>query len=484
MQYAIIGAGGTGGVMGYFMTKAGKDVTLIARGRHLEAMKEHGLTLERLWDRNPETIAVKATDMEHYKEQPDVILVCVKGYSLEDTVPFIRRVAKPDTIVIPILNIYGTGAKLQKELPELLVTDGCIYVSANIKEPGVLVQHGKILRIVFGVREKTDWRPELEQIRQDFTDSAIDGILSENIRREALEKFSYVSPIGAAGLYCNAVAGDFQEEGAPRELFCSMIREIAALADAMGVPFQKDMVDVNLHILSNLAPETTTSAQNIIKEFNVKATTINSEVTKNSDIIFLAVKPFFFKEVIEEIKDVVKEDVIIISIAAGVTIEQIEEWFGKKIKLVRTMPNTPALVGEGMSAICPNNNVSEEELNYIGKLYNLFGKYEVIAEKDFHAFIALCGSSPAYVFMFIEAMADAGVKLGLPRAKAYKLAEQSILGSAKLALETGKHPGVLKDEVCSPGGTTIEAVIDLEKNGFRNTVISAIEKCANKSKNI
>ena len=157
MQYAIIGAGGTGGVMGYFMTKAGKDVTLIARGRHLEAMKEHGLTLERLWDPNPETIAVKTTDMEHYKEQPDVILVCVKGYSLEDTVPFIRRVAKPDTIVIPILNIYGTGAKLQKELPELLVTDGCIYVSANIKEPGVLLQHGKILRIVFGVREKTDW---------------------------------------------------------------------------------------------------------------------------------------------------------------------------------------------------------------------------------------------------------------------------------------------------------------------------------------
>ena len=114
----------------------------------------------------------------------------------------------------------------------------------------------------------------------------------------------------------------------------------------------------------------------------------------------------------------------------------------------------------------------------------MFGKYELLEEKDFHAFIALCGSSPAYVFMFIEAMADAGVKLGIPRAKAYKLAEQSILGSAKLALETGKHPGVLKDEVCSPGGTTIEAVNDLEKNGFRSTVISAIEKCADKSKNM
>ena len=131
-----------------------------------------------------------------------------------------------------------------------------------------------------------------------------------------------------------------------------------------------------------------------------------------------------------------------------------------------------------------NKNITEEELKYVGELYNLFGKYELLEEKDFHAFIALCGSSPAYVFMFIEAMADAGVKLGIPRAKAYKLAEQSILGSAKLALETGKHPGVLKDEVCSPGGTTIEAVNDLEKNGFRSTVISAIEKCADKSKNM
>lgn len=261
MQYAIIGAGGTGGVMGYFMTKAGKDVTLIARGRHLEAMKEHGLTLERLWDPNPETIAVKATDMEHYKEQPDVILVCVKGYSLEDTVPFIRRVAKPDTIVIPILNIYGTGAKMQKKLQELLVTDGCIYVSANIKEPGVLLQHGKILKVVFGVREKEEYRPVLKEIEKDLCDSSIYGILSENIRRDALEKFSYVSPIGAAGLYYHATAGDFQKEGEQRETFKAMIREIATLADAMGVPFEKDMVDVNLRILANLAPEATTSMQ-------------------------------------------------------------------------------------------------------------------------------------------------------------------------------------------------------------------------------
>lgn len=261
MKYAIIGAGGTGGILGFYMTKAGKDVTLIARGRHLAAMQESGLAVEKMWDGTTETIPVKATDMDHYSEQPDVILVCVKGYSLEDTIPFIQSVANPSTIVIPVLNIYGTGAKMQEKLPNLLVTDGCIYVSANIKEPGVLIQHGKILRVVYGVREKEEYDPRLEEIKQDFDVSGIDGVLSENIRRDALEKFSYVSPIGAAGLYYHATAADFQREGEEREAFKTMIREITALAEAMGVPFERDMVEVNLKILSTLASEATTSMQ-------------------------------------------------------------------------------------------------------------------------------------------------------------------------------------------------------------------------------
>ena len=266
MKYAIIGAGGTGGILGFYMTKAGKDVTLIARGRHLAAMQESGLAVEKMWDGTTETIPVKAADMDHYSERPDVILVCVKGYSLEDTIPFIQRVSNPSTIVIPVLNIYGTGAKMQEKLPNLLVTDGCIYVSANIKEPGVLIQHGKILRVVYGVREKEEYDPRLEEIKQDFDVSGIDGVLSENIRRDALEKFSYVSPIGAAGLYYHATAADFQREGEEREAFKTMIREIAALAEAMGVPFERDMVEVNLKILSTLASEATTSMQRDVME--------------------------------------------------------------------------------------------------------------------------------------------------------------------------------------------------------------------------
>ena len=277
MKYAIIGAGGTGGILGFYMTKAGKDVTLIARGRHLAAMQEKGLAVEKMWDGTTEIIPVKAMDMEHYDEQPDVVLVCVKGYSLEDTIPFIQRVANPSTIVIPVLNIYGTGAKMQEKLPNLLVTDGCIYVSANIKEPGVLIQHGKILRVVYGVRNMSTQKVNikraqeeildaLKNIKKDFDDSGIDGVLSENIQRDALEKFSYVSPIGAAGLYYHATAADFQREGEEREAFKTMIREIAALAEAMGVPFERDMVEVNLKILSTLASEATTSMQRDVME--------------------------------------------------------------------------------------------------------------------------------------------------------------------------------------------------------------------------
>lgn len=282
MKYIIIGAGGTGGILGFYMTKAGKDVTLIARNAHLEAMQKQGLSVEKMWTNETETIPVGAESMESYEakgEKADVILVCVKKYSLDSCIPFIQNISHKNTIVVPVLNVYGTGAYLQEKLPKVLVTDGCIYVSANIKQAGVLLQHGEILRVFFGVREKEDlkklngqlngeYKAErlLKKIAQDFKDSGIDGILSDNIKRDALTKFSYVSPIGTAGLYLHAVAGDFQREGEARELFKTLIREIVTLANAMGITSEEDLVERNLKILSNLPEEATTSMQRDVIE--------------------------------------------------------------------------------------------------------------------------------------------------------------------------------------------------------------------------
>lgn len=266
MKYAIIGAGGTGGCLAFFLKKAGKDVTLIARGKHLEAIRKNGLTIQKLWDESRETLPVKACTAEEYKEIPDVILVCIKGYSMDETVPTIKKIAGKETVVIPILNIYGTGGRLQKKLPELTVTDGCIYVSANIMEPGVILQHGKILRVVFGARKPEEETEKMREVAKDMVTNDLEVILSENIRRDAMVKFSYVSPIGAAGLYCNAVAADFQREGEQREMFKALIREIVALSHAMGIEFEEDLVERNLKILSSLSPEATTSMQRDVIE--------------------------------------------------------------------------------------------------------------------------------------------------------------------------------------------------------------------------
>ena len=266
MKYAIIGAGGTGGCLGFFLKKAGKDVTLIARGKHLEAIRKNGLTIQKLWDESRETLPVKACTAEEYKETPDVILICVKGYSMDETVPAIKKIAGKETVVIPILNIYGTGGRLQKKLPELTVSDGCIYVSANILEPGVILQHGKILRVVFGARKPEEETEKMREVAKDMASDEMEIVLSENIRRDAMVKFSYVSPIGAAGLYCNAVAADFQREGEQREMFKALIREIVALSHAMGIEFEEDLVERNLKILASLSPETTTSMQRDVME--------------------------------------------------------------------------------------------------------------------------------------------------------------------------------------------------------------------------
>ena len=170
-----------------------------------------------------------------------------------------------------------------------------------------------------------------------------------------------------------------------------------------------------------------------------------------------------------------------ITIAAGKTIESVEKIIGTDKKIIRTMPNTPALVGEGMTSISPNGNINEKELTFVKGLFDYLGKSEIVSEDLIHAVIGASGSSTAYAFMFIEAIADGAVLAGMKRADAYKFAAQGVLGAAKMVLETGKHPGELKDMVCSPGGTTIEAVKVLEEEKFRGAVIKAVEAAVEKS---
>ena len=232
-------------------------------------------------------------------------------------------------------------------------------------------------------------------------------------------------------------------------------------------------------LVSDLNKNSLESAAN---KYGVITTTDNLEVAKGSDILVLAVKPNLYNIVISQIKDTVKSDVIIVTIAAGKSIESTETAFGKNIKVVRVMPNTPALVGEGMSSMVPNKLIETHELEEVITVFESFGSTEVVEEKLMDVVTSVSGSAPAYVYMFIEAMADGAVLDGMPRDKAYKMAAQTVLGAAKMVMETGMHPGQLKDMVCSPGGTTIEAVTTLEKKGLRDAVITAMRSCTEKSK--
>jgi pyrroline-5-carboxylate reductase len=215
--------------------------------------------------------------------------------------------------------------------------------------------------------------------------------------------------------------------------------------------------------------------------YNVQTLNSNIDLAMQVDYLFLAVKPDLYPTIIEEIKEVVSSNTVIITIAAGITLEGVEKSFGKEVKIVRTMPNTPSLVREGMSALCHNQVVTNEELSEVVEIFNSFGKCELVNEKLMDAIPAVSGSSPAYVYLMIEALADGAVLQGIKRDQAYKLAAQAVLGAAKMVLETELHPGELKDQVCTPGGATIEAIAELEKQGFRSSIISAMERCTEKS---
>ncbi len=218
--------------------------------------------------------------------------------------------------------------------------------------------------------------------------------------------------------------------------------------------------------------------EKISNETGVRYAESNAECANSAKYIILAVKPQVYNTVLKNIQNVITEESVIISLAPGITIAAIKEELGADIKVVRAMPNTPALVGEGMTGICyENGELDFAEKEFVEQFFNSFGKVVTVPEKLMSGVVCASGSSPAYVYMFIEALADSVVKYGIPRQEAYKLVAQTVLGSAKMVLETGEHPGKLKDNVCSPAGTTIQGVAALEEFGFRNAIIKATDKC-------
>ena len=227
-----------------------------------------------------------------------------------------------------------------------------------------------------------------------------------------------------------------------------------------------------------------TALERAKRELQVITAADNKEVTQKAEIVVLAVKPQFYQDVIQEISGTVKPEQLILTIAPGKTLSWLSETFGKPVKIVRTMPNTPAMVGEGITAACANELVSAREMDEACRILRGFGLAEVVPERLMDVVVSVSGSSPAYVFLFIEAMADAAVADGMPRQQAYEFAAQAVLGSAKMVLETGKHPGELNDMVCSPAGTTIEAVRVLEERGFRSSVIEAMKACTEKARSL
>ncbi|MEG0250366.1 MAG: pyrroline-5-carboxylate reductase [Peptostreptococcus sp.] len=220
----------------------------------------------------------------------------------------------------------------------------------------------------------------------------------------------------------------------------------------------------------------------VSSEFGINTSLSSKEVAIFSDVIILAVKPNMIGRVLDDVTEGIDSKMLVISVAAGVTIDEIEDRIGDDKKIIRAMPNTPALVGEAMSSLSPNSNVTQKDIEDAKEIFDSFGKTQVVEESMIDAVIGVSGSSPAYVFMIIEAMADAAVVSGMSRKQAYEFAAQSVYGAAKMVLETKKHPGELKDMVCSPGGTTIKAVDVLEENGLRGVVMKGQLACVEASK--
>ncbi|MBQ1462208.1 MAG: 2-dehydropantoate 2-reductase [Selenomonas sp.] len=268
MKFCIFGAGGTGGTLAAYLAMAGNDVTIVARGAHLAAIQAQGLTLQTNHRGTVQVAGIKACTAENYDDVPDVLFVCVKYYNIEDAIAFAKEKMTPQTLIVPVLNVFGTGGVMQAQLPELTCLDGCIYVMSEIKEPGVIYQSDKMLRVIYGYRPQQEQKllETAQKLEKVLNEADIKGHFSDNIIRDALQKFAFVSPAAAAGAYLAVTSEKFQQPGEARDLFSGLIKEVESLGGAMGVTFKQDLTEVGLKIMDALKAGSTMSMQRDIQK--------------------------------------------------------------------------------------------------------------------------------------------------------------------------------------------------------------------------
>ena len=269
LKYLIAGTGGVGGSIAAFLSLSGKEVTCIARGEHLAAIRGNGLQLHS--DLNGEhTLKIPAYTAEEYTTlasastdyQADVIFVCVKGYSVDSITELIKRASHERTVVIPILNVYGTGPRIQRLVPGVTVLDGCIYIVGFVSGRGEITQMGKIFRLVYGAHRNTIVsRETLETVQRDLQESGIKAEISDDIKRDTFVKWSFISAMAVTGAYYDVPMGEVQKPGEVRDTFIGLSQESAALGRKLGIEFKEDIVEYNLKVIDKLAPESTASMQ-------------------------------------------------------------------------------------------------------------------------------------------------------------------------------------------------------------------------------
>lgn len=269
LKYLIAGTGGVGGSIAAFLALAGKDVTCIARGEHLAAIRENGLQLHS--DLKGEyALRVPAYTAEEYTAlvstsadyKADVIFVCVKGYSVDSITELIKSAAHEHTVVIPILNVHGTGPRIQRLVPGVTVLDGCIYIVGFVSGRGEITQMGKIFRLVYGAHRSTIVsRETLEAVQRDLQESGIKADISDDIDRDTFVKWSFISAMAVTGAYYDVPMGEVQKPGEVRNTFIGLSQESAALGRKLGIAFKEDIVEYNLKVIDKLAPESTASMQ-------------------------------------------------------------------------------------------------------------------------------------------------------------------------------------------------------------------------------